>query len=264
MTKKKTIVKPIAYKQVLKNVEAYKKDVAKGNAIPSKSFEAKAEQLNKYFTKKGTLRKGLSQKKIKEMNELLKDIKSSRSYTKKGRDKSYLASKKNNTYENRQEFQRSVKYFGEDIFETLSNRGYLDSTQIVQLAKDTEDFNEEDITKFLDFVESQIKDSVTSETLNKLGVVEQDDTFKLIQTYKYIFDRGYQVEPLMDLIKRDRRTGRGSFDVTNVEFNQIDSYNNIAQFMQNNHISYTRIKNLANRLNKQVSELIESDLNKLS
>lgn len=202
----KTRIQPIAHKQVLKNLSAWEKEskVKTGRAYSSKHVEDYQKRLQPYLTKKGTVKKNLSQKKIKEFNALIKEIKKDpystskkrKEFTKKQKDakeKRYQTGLEHGTYNDRAHYETAMDYFEDTAVQRLLEKGYLDSSSVNQLADDYMELSESDMIDAFNYVLQTMDENIPDEIRERLT---SDDAFNMIELYVNASQEGISLEDI--------------------------------------------------------------------
>lgn len=190
-------ITPVAYKQTLKNLHSWVRDNKLDNKI-SRRANYYRKQLEPYFTKSGTLKKRLSQKRIKEFNLLIerinKDEYSTASKRKEYKQKQERSDKnrfktgyERGTYRDREHYENAQDLFTSVLYEELRDNGYLDSDQIIDLSQDLNEFTEDDIESAFQYLYDTLLVNTPDEIKNHLP---KEDTYVLAKLYLYAKQEG--------------------------------------------------------------------------
>lgn len=191
MPKKKIV--PVAYKQAINRIERHKHNVETGKELHNEAIERFAIDIAPFITKKGTVRKNLSQKRVQEFNRIVTEFKKNKTnlYATQGEVKKKSLIKnavKNGTYTEK-EAPNIVNLFANTVIHDLVKNQHLDSEQIVQIGKDFANIKKTDIKKIAEYLkESKLK--TTPQEVR--DIVGEDDTIQGLQ--QFMLDLGYEFE----------------------------------------------------------------------
>lgn len=188
MKKNKRVV-PIAHKRAISTMEKYKERVQNEKDLKNEDIEQFIINVSPFLTKKGTLRKGLSNKKIEQFNALVGEVKEKGIDTLKGirqanqkkindkRATSWVEGEFTDSKEIADEMNEILK---DKMIAKLVNKGYISIYHLRDLVEeDIEDTNTtENIRKVADYIINEIESTSPSEILENIKT--QDETFNLM------------------------------------------------------------------------------------
>ena len=142
MAKKKTYkVKPLPPERALQNYEIYQRNREIGKEAKSRTVEKSYEELSKFLTKKGTMKKSAlrSQKQIRAYNKVVRKLTTGTyaTYSKRERirKKATATAIEKGTYK-KSKSRRVRKAFALDIYHVLLDEGFFSSDQLINVAQD--------------------------------------------------------------------------------------------------------------------------------
>lgn len=179
MAKKKTYkVKPLSPERALKNYEIYQHNRETGKESKSRTLEKGYEELSKFLTKKGTMKKTAlrSQKQIRAYNKVVRKLTTGTyaTYSKRERirKKSTATAIEKGTYK-KSKSRRVRKAFALDIYHILLDEGLFSSEQMINIAQD---FKIDD--KILEDILTKMYDRHTFDTPEEAKhYIEKDDFY---------------------------------------------------------------------------------------
>lgn len=200
MARKKVIV-PVAHKRAIARIEQYKENVKSGKELQSEVVERFEADIRPFITKKGAVRKNLSQKNVKKFNSLVDEFKkqTASSFTRieQKRKRTIKKAIQNETY-TKAEAKTVVKTFMQEAVQHLQKQKGLynfDSSQIVSLAVDYRTKNNitpEDINAVAKFIIDQKENDLPEEAKVTL---QYDDTYNNMQYYLDNIEEFYKEHP---------------------------------------------------------------------
>ena len=142
MAKKKTYkVKPLSPERALQNYDIYQHNRETGKEAKSRTVEKGYEELSKFLTRKGTLKKSAlrSQKQIRAYNKAVRKLTTGAyaTYSKRERirKKATATAIEKGTYK-KSKSKRVRKAFALDIYHILLDEGLFSSDQLINVAQD--------------------------------------------------------------------------------------------------------------------------------
>lgn len=162
-----------AYKQTLKTISAYEVALEKGDVIQSKTIEEYKEKISKFVTKKGELRKNISQKNLEKFNKIVSDFKKSK-FSKMSQLRKTSAKQEKSLVKNETVTSENVKNFRKLISQVGSKKIKIDSNVVVNLTEEIDETSVDDISSMLDHLK-QMKENATPEELKSELMFEDED-----------------------------------------------------------------------------------------
>ncbi len=201
-SKKKTQV--TAYKQALKSISTYEKNLAAGKEIYSKTVEDFKKDISKFLNKKGTLSKRALRynKAVKEFNDIVSEYRTKARSSAKNRmgiaKKAQQTAINNGTVADEKQYNRAVNMFSSNVVQHLIDTGAFDSDQIIDWSSDSE-ISDEDFLRFADYLKIQLED--VPDELKKYS--DQDDITLAIEQFQRISYSGLDAENNLKLFDND-------------------------------------------------------------
>lgn len=187
--KKKLEIDTKTLKQFERQISIYQKNVAKGKERKSETFENLIADINKFYKKRGkgiakTRTKTISQKV--RLNLLLSKFKKSSFATSKKRKERGQKTRNTLTQKyGKKVANKSLAIFSTEVYHYFKDLGLFDSDQVITMATEYEDIDEEVLQKVFEETKNRIQNDVPEELQIK---VNDDDLYaeieKLIQKYK--------------------------------------------------------------------------------
>lgn len=188
MKKTKRVV-PIAHKRAISTMEKYKERVQNEKDLKNEDIEQFIIDVSPFLTKKGTLRKGLSNKKIEQFNALVSEVKEKGINTLKGikqanqkkindkRATSWVEGEFTDSREIADEMNEILK---NKMIAKLVNKGYISIYHLRDLVEEDieETGTDENTKKVSEYIIKQIESETPSEILEE--VHSKDDMFNLM------------------------------------------------------------------------------------
>lgn len=132
---RKRKIRPVPHKGVVRSAKAIQKDPN----IRSDKAEQFLQDIAPFLTKKGELRKNISQKNLEKFNKIVADYKKGgtprKSKIKKGLRKQLETARRNQTYDTKKEQRLYQDIFGHDAVRDLMKSHYFESGQVETIIK---------------------------------------------------------------------------------------------------------------------------------
>lgn len=150
--KKKKEIRTLSPNTFLKQEYSYRQRKKSNKEKGIDYIDIQIAKINKFLTKKGTVKKNLSKRKKEEYNSLIRSWKSEKLGTVKGRKEKYrelTTEKTKETLNNRYGVNGNtvIDMFSDKAITELREKVYLDSAEIISLAKDYTDYDSKDLLK---------------------------------------------------------------------------------------------------------------------
>lgn len=187
-------VQPIAHKRAITQVQKYNEKKTQGENLYNEKLEKFSSDIAPFLTKKGELRKNISQKRLEEFNKIVSEYKqdtapsiADREENRRKRTEAKKRKKRVETSVRRglyteEESIKILNQFKIEAVRELSNKKYLDSSQVLALMKEfrfgkkqvsRKDF--EKVAKYIIEAKKKIPNEVS-------GLSTQDDMNMLAET----------------------------------------------------------------------------------
>lgn len=230
---KKTMIKPVAYKQVLNTTENYKKKIKQDKKLFNDEVEQFIKNVSPFLTKKGTLKKGLSNKKVKQFNELITGQKEKKLNTLKGIkqvNKENINKKREKKFTEKwvkteQDAKDVTTLLENKLTQRLMQKGYLDIYNLMDIAEN-EEVDEVDVNSVIDYALTELQNVTPDEIFDEL---KEDDDIQLFTEYKNskakeFMTRNMFYDWLTDNFEKlmKRRTFKGLKNVTMLTDTQLE------------------------------------------
>ena len=182
MIKKKIEIDAKTLKQFERQLNIYKKNVAKGKERKSESFENLIEDINRFYKKRG---KGIAKTRVKtiaqkvRLNLLLSKFKKSSFDTSKKRKERGQKTRNTLTQKyGKKVANKELAIFSTEAYHYFREQGLFDSDQVKTMATEYEDIDEEILQKVFEEAKSRIQNDVPEELRLK---VEDDDLYSELE-----------------------------------------------------------------------------------
>lgn len=172
-------VKVKAYKGALKSAKAIQKDAS----LNSAKAEQFIQDTKKYFKKNGELKKSVSNKQKRELNDIISKYKEhgtpTKSKVKKQQKKALDTARQRGTYSNKKEQNRLINTMNNPAVKGLIQKG-MDSDQIVSLLKTFDHITASQFNKAAEYMLAKMESGVPEEAIQFLS---QDDAYMALEEY---------------------------------------------------------------------------------
>lgn len=178
--KKAKVVQPVAYKRAVARIETYKEAVKSGKELQSEIIEKFEADIAPFLTKKGELKKRISQKRLKEFNKIVSDFKKTNAATAKAArnklDRTVKKAVEHGKY-TKEESKQVLTAFAAMASQELSKKRLLDSDQVIQLAQTYKSVTRDDFEKLAKYIKNRYED-LPEELRNRSETSIKDDNYE--------------------------------------------------------------------------------------